>query len=147
MTEKAQISLEEALEKLKEDEIDFEALMDPYREGGIMDNPVRRTWGSMIRWLVDKYKFDVDIVGAAILLVCFELKKGKKFEGTGHYGSSGHALAQYIKQTCAAIRQNRMENQVFSIMGKKLFSQIEPMIAEKIRKSITPWYNRLLGKV
>ena len=60
------LSEAEIFKKL-EDEWDFEALLEPYREGGPgPERPVRRTWGTLIDWLKNKRGFPPDIIGAAI---------------------------------------------------------------------------------
>ncbi len=141
---KASEIVQEAIEEEKKD-FSFEDLIEPYREGGTRENPIRRTWGTMIQWLMGK-KFDTDVIGAAILLiVCLELKNGRKFEGNGSYGSPGHQLAQYIRGTCVAINQRKQAEKVFAILGQKIFSSAEKIVAAEIRKQLKPWYKRIFG--
>jgi len=140
------LSFQEALDKNLGDfaDFNFESLLDPYREGGpSKEEPVRRTWGTIIAWLTGKLRFDMEVVGAAILLVAMELKRGREFKGDGTYGSKGRELVNHIKEVCLEITKRNQTDKVFSLMGKKMYQQIEPMIAEKIRKSLKPWWRRL----
>ena len=143
----AEITLEQALDRQAHKEIDFEKLLDPYREGGpAPDRPVPRTWGSLITWLVIKHHVPVETAGAAILLICFELRDGKVFEGVKNaqgqiaWGSKGWQLAQHLKQTAVEIEKKKLTDLVFQTLGKKLFVQLEPMITEHVRKKMKPWW-------
>ncbi|NIS69991.1 MAG: hypothetical protein GTO12_13925 [Proteobacteria bacterium] len=144
MTEKrAGMTIEQILERERAHEFNFEKLLDPYREGGTKDQPMPRTWGTVVRWLLDKHKFDIETVGAAILLICLEMKGGKTFEGDGSYGSMGHQMVHAIRNTCVQIRERNQAQAVFALMGKKIFGQVEELLAEQIRKQLRPWWKRL----
>jgi len=38
-----------------------------------------------------------------------------------------------------------MEEQMFIMLGKKIFNQVEPIIAKRMRKMLRPWWKRLFG--
>jgi len=138
-------SLKELLDQKKVKEIDFNVLMKPYEEGGTFEQPVKRTWGTMLSWLINRHKIPVESVAAAILLVALELKSGQEFEGNNTHGSKGDELAQYIRNTAIEIERRKQVDSVYIILGKKIFNQVEPMISESIRKKLKPWWKRLLG--
>ena len=143
MTRPSKKNLDQILKEQRANEFDFEALIEPYREGGTQALPVRRTWGTVVRWLLDKHKFEPIVAGAAIMLVCLEMKSGKVFQGNGTYGSSGDQFVQYIRRLCLSLREKNQADNVFSIMGKKMFGQMEGMLAEQIKKQLKPWWRRL----
>lgn len=134
-------TIQELIEK--PDDFSFEDLLDPYREGGTLEQPARRTWGTISLWLIDKLKFSPEIAGAAIFMVCLEMRNGLKFEGDGEYGSPGRDLVHYIRQTAITIRQKRAEEQIFGLIGRKFYGQMEGYISEQIKKAMKPWWRRI----
>lgn len=144
MIEQEKVDFETLMKKREENEVDFERLLEPYREGGTAEQPIRRTWGTLITWLSGKLRFTPEIIGAAILLVCLEMKKGKLFNGDGSYGSKGRELAHYLKNTCLAIKETRSADDMFMFIGKKIYTEtIAPMMAEKMKKMMKPWWRRI----
>jgi hypothetical protein len=143
-----EINFQEAMERRLQDlaDWDFEELLEPYREGGSAEKPVRRTWGTLISWLHGKYRFEFETIGAAILLVALELKNGRQFEGDGTYGSPGDQLAKYIHAVCATLKQKQMADQVFTLMGRKLYQQVEGDLLKKMRAMTRPWYARIFHR-
>lgn len=112
---------------------DFEKLLDPYREGGTKEQPVRRCMGTIVDFLVNKKKYPVDVAGAAILIVFTEMFKGKAFNGDGSYGSCGRELITAIRMACDKLLQNKMQDKVFaSIAGGRM-----AMINEFINREVT----------
>lgn len=92
-----------------EKEIDFDKLLDPYRQGGTPEIPVRRTMGTMLDYLMNKKKYPKDIVASALFVVFSELRTGMRFEGDGTWGSPGAQLISYIRQTCDDILHKKQE--------------------------------------
>ncbi len=139
----------ELIEKLKEGipttEIQFnwDQLLRPYRKAGSKDHRIDRTWDLIIRWLIDKHKFEVDIVGAAIFMTALELKAGMEFKGNTEYGSKGSQLDYYIRQKCIKVREKRLEAVLFEMLGRKAFSDVEPALARKMKRKLLPWYKRI----
>ena len=130
---KPQRSQEEIFRKLEED-WDFEKLIEPYREGGTKDQPVRRTWGTVIDWLVNKRKFPPDIVGAAIFLVWMKIKRDGPFKGDGTWGSAGNEFVQTLRVVCASLMQEHMSKKIFSGMA----GEIEARWSQKISAGTPP---------
>lgn len=111
---------------------DFEKLLEPYREGGQRDRPVKRTMGIMIDWLVNKKQYPVEVVGGAILIVFWEMFKGKEFSGDEKYGSKGRELDQYVRITCDKLLNQKLQDKVFaSIAGGRM-----AMINEFINREV-----------
>lgn len=108
----------------KEKEIDFDALLEPYREGGTPTQPVRRTMGTMLDYLLNKKKYPKEVAGAALLVVFSELKAGLKFEGDGSYGSPGRQLITYVRRTCDEILHKRQKED-FHYFAKDLQKALE----------------------
>jgi len=102
---------QEILEHAAADQIDFEVLLEPYREGGTTQFPVRRTMGTIVDYLLNKKKYPKEIVGSAILGVFLELKEGRRFHGDGSYGAPGRALVTYIRRQCDLLLNIKHENE------------------------------------
>lgn len=139
----SKLTEKQVLERLEE-EWDFEKLIEPYREGGTPQHPVRRTWGTVIDWLVNKRKFPPDIVGAGIFLVWMKIKRDGPFEGDGSYGSAGNEFVQSIRVMCASLMQQHMSKQIFSGMA----GEIEKRIKESIKAEIFylfPWFIKMFS--
>ncbi|MHC4691036.1 MAG: hypothetical protein ACYS5F_15625, partial [Planctomycetota bacterium] len=89
----------EVYDKLEE-EWDFEKLLEPYRRGGPnQQNEVRRTWGTLIDWLINARKFPPEVVGSAIFLVWMKIKRDGHFkpdmkaDGDQVWDSAGNKFA------------------------------------------------------
>jgi hypothetical protein len=129
-----------------DDEFNFEKLLDPYREGGTVEEPVRRTMGSMVDYLINKRKYPIEIVGAAILIVFTEMKNGRRFEGDGSYGSRGRELLTAIRNTCNLLNQNRLQKEMYQFIAENVFRKIAEWAAQEAVRQRKPWYRRLFSK-
>lgn len=118
-----------------EKEIDFEKLLDPYREGGTPEQPVRRTMGTMLDYFLNKKKYPKDVVGAALLVVFSELRVGRKFEGDGSYASPGRQLVSYIRRTCDEILHKKQEED-FHYFAQDLQKALEG------KPRLSSWFRR-----
>jgi hypothetical protein len=150
MTE-AKISKEDLYQRLS-DEWDFEQLLEPYREGGTPSNPVRRTWGTMIDWLINKRKFPPDVVGAGIFLAWMKIKKDGHFPPDIDpkdpkrviYGSAGDKFAKGVAAICGSIMQQKMSQQIFSGMAGKVEQQIKDSFNQDFW-DLTPWFVKMFS--
>jgi hypothetical protein len=143
------LSQEEAFKRL-EKEWDFENLLDPYRQGGTPENPVKRTWGTIIDWLINKHKFTPDIVGAGIFLVWMQIKKNGHFqpdynpEGEPVWGSAGHKFVMSIRIICASLIQQKMSQKIFSGMAGQIESHIKTSLTADLWSNM-PWWLKLFS--
>lgn len=140
---KAQITQEDALNKIKE-EWDFEKLLEPYKESGHVDMPVERNWGTIISWLVNTYKFPPDIVGAGIFLVWMKIKRDGHFKGDGKYGSPGREFVHAIRTMCASVMQERVTKKIFSGMAGKIEQQIKSAFVSDFW-AMMPWFIKMFS--
>lgn len=104
-----QLTLEEIYKKIKDD-YDIEKLLEPYKEGGTENEPIERSSGTILNWLINKKKFSPDIAGAGLISVLMELRQGKKFDGDGSYASAGNDLAHYIAERCDNFNRQKLRD-------------------------------------
>jgi len=103
-------------DKLTADEIwakkdfSFSKLLEPYVQGGTESQPVKRTIGTIMDWLINKKKYPVDVAGAGLLFLFMDLKGGKMFEGDGSYGSPGRALVTNLRFICDGLLRGKLTN-------------------------------------
>lgn len=123
---------------------DFNLLLEPYIEGGTQNQPVKRTIGTILDYFINKKKYPVDVVGAAVLITFKELFDGKSFKGDGSYGSPGRELVSYIRIKCDEINQNKLRSEVFeSIAGARMEALHE--LIYRINRDNLPWGIRLVS--
>ena len=120
-------------------EFNFEKLLEPYVEGGTENDPVKRTMGTILDWLIHKKKFPPKIVGAALLLTLIELKNGKVFKGDGSYGSAGRELARSILFLCSEIAQGDIKNAFYKTIAEAKIEETSLLIDKRIGKAL-PWF-------
>lgn len=135
---------QEDVYKALEKEWDFEMLIEPYREGGTANAPVKRTWGTVIDWLMNKRKLSPESIGAAIFLVWIKIKKDGHFKGDGSYGSAGNEFVHAIRMLAAQMESNKLSSDIMKGLAGKL--------GEKIRVSfqndfwiMTPWFIKMFS--
>jgi hypothetical protein len=122
----------------------FDRLLEPYRQGGTESAPVTRTIGIIIDWLINKKKYPVDVVGAAIMIVFWEMHKGKEFLGKSNaWGSKGDELDNYIRVTCDHLLQNKLQDQVFASIAGGRMAMINEFINKEVLIRTYPWYKKL----
>lgn len=144
MTEPAKLTEQQIWDK--KNEFDFEKLLDPYREGGTETKPVRRTMGTLIDWLLNKKKYPIDVVGAALLKVFLELHQGKRFEGDGTYGSPGHELCLGLRTVCDEMNKVTVQNKMYQWMAQNVFMSVAKWAAEETKRQMKPWWKRIFSK-
>ena len=107
--------------------IDFNVLLEPYKEGGSLNSPTERTIGTIIDYLIHKKKYPLEIVGSAILEVFLLLAHDKVvFRGDGSYGSKGRELVTAIRIVCDRKLQGRLEDQVMQdIIEQKICTVVK----------------------
>ena len=101
--------------------INFDELVEPYREGGTEANPDERTLGTIVDYLVNKKKYNYHTVSTAILKTFVELSNGLKFKGNGTYGSEGRQFITYLRRTCDKLEQNQLKDTVERTIFEKNF--------------------------
>ena len=141
--EKKQLTEEEIYAKK---EFNFDKLLDPYRDGGTENNPVRRTMGSILDWLIFKKKFHPKIVGAALLLTFIELKNGKVFKGDGSFGSPGKELVRSIMMLCHELSKGEMKNAFYKQIAEAKIKETGLLLDKRIAKNY-PWFLKIFSAV
>ena len=102
-------------------ELNFNKLLEPYREGGTKESPVIRTLETITSKLITAHKFPPDIVGAALLKVFYEMaNNGLIFKGNGSYGSKGAELFSCIKAQCIDTTARKATQEVRNQITEKL---------------------------
>jgi len=100
---------------IKRDELNFEKLLKPYKEGGTVDSPVERTVGTIASKLIVANKISPEIVGAAILKVFTKMAyDGLEFKGNEKYGSKGRELYSCIKAQAVQMVQETYHKEVLT---------------------------------
>ena len=132
---------QEILDELDSD-WNFEALIEPYREGGKEDMPVRRTWGTVIDWLINKRKFPPDVVGAAIFLAWIKIKKDGHFVGDGTYGSAGNQFVHALRTLCAQLAKSRVTSNMMTGLAANIGEKIQVAFQNDFW-TFLPWFVKM----
>jgi len=112
----------------------FDELLKPYIEGGAEPNPVKRTVGTILDYLINKKRYPVDVAGAAFLIVFKGLFDGHEYKGDGTYGSKGRELVTAIRLKCDEINQQRLRSQTFETIAGARLSILEELIWDTSRR-------------
>lgn len=126
----------------KQTAFDFNRLLKPYQEAGTENNKVTRTMGLIIDYLVNKKKYGIDIVGAAIMIVFWGLYSGKKFVVDGSYGSAGRELVTNIRMVCDAINRERLASKLYKKVAESRFEDIKIMVM-RAGFNMLPWFVKM----
>lgn len=126
-------------------QMDFEKLLEPYKEGGTINTPIERTIGTMASKLIIVYRLPVEIVGAAMFRVFYAMAyEGLKFKGNEKYGSKGAELFSCIKAQAIDITQKdaakavlKEINDMTSCVDQKCKKRM------KIRVPRTKWWTKV----
>lgn len=117
--------------------MNFDVLLEPYKEGGVKNRPVERTMSTILDYLLNKKQYPMEIVGGAIFLVFNWLNSGGKFRGDGKYGSAGKELVTSIRIKCDDLLYQRLEGETH-----KTFVEL---YAKDLKMCITPnWQRKFL---
>jgi hypothetical protein len=148
MSEVRKLTQKEIMGKL-EKEWDFEKLLEPYRKGGpSKDKMIKRTWGTIVDWLINKRKFPPEIVGAAIFLVWMKIKKDGHFkadngpDGMPIWDSAGNKFVQTLRAMCAGLMQQKSSQEIFSGMAGKIQEEIKTAFRYDYW-SMMPWFVKM----
>ena len=127
------ITVKQVYEQIKA-EWDIERILEPYREGGTCDQPIQRSSGTILDWLINKKRFPPEIAGAALISVLVEIKNGREFPGTGEYGSKGHEMVTAISAQASAILQEKLVGPAAQMLAQ--FSVMDNLIFDKVRAQL-----------
>ena len=106
---------------IKREDLNFEKLLKPYKEGGTEQSPVERTIGTIASKLIVANRLSPEIVGAAILKVFTKMAhEGLEFKGNGKYGSKGKELYSCIKAQAVHMVQERHHEDVLAVVSKSV---------------------------
>lgn len=132
------LTLNEIYSKVKKD-YDIETLILPYEEGGTESQPVQRSSGTILDWLINKKKFPPDIAGAGLISVLMEMKKGRQFLGDKSYGSKGREFIHYVAMRCDEFNKRHLQSEMYrTIAGAKL-EVLDEAIFEMVRSQMPAW--------
>jgi len=120
-------------------EFNFEKLLEPYTEGGTESDPVKRTMGTILDWLIYKKKFHPEIVGAALLLTFIDLKEGRVFKGDGSYGSAGNELVRTILLLCNKLSQGKLKDVFYRKVAESKMKETSLLISREVVSAL-PWF-------
>ena len=120
--------------------MNFEKLLKPYKDGGVEDRPVERTMGTIIDYLINKKGYPIDVVGAAIFTVFFQMDTGLVFKGDGSYGSAGRELITTIRRTCDEYSQAKFNAVSNALFIEQFGSHLKKMVVPPKRKSFRSWW-------
>jgi hypothetical protein len=126
------LSLDEIYSRIKAD-YDIESLLEPYKEGGTEGQPVERSSGTILDWLINKKKFSPDIAGAGLVSVLMEMKRGKQFFGDKTYGSKGRELIAYIAHRCDDFNRQRLQGEMYRTIAGARLELMDEAIFEMVR--------------
>ncbi len=143
MSSKTELTQEEILAKK---EFNFDKLLEPYREGGTKENPVTRTIGTILDWLIFKKKFPPEIVGAALLLTFIEIKNGKVFKGDDSYGSAGNEMVRSILMLCNELSKGKLKDKFYKTIAEAKIEETGLLIEKKIATAF-PWFLKPVSAV
>lgn len=127
---------------IKTKEINFVNLLEPYKEGGIEDDPVERTLETITSKLVISYRLPIPVVGAAIFKVFFAMaNEGLEFKGNGTYGSKGRELFSCIKAQAIDMAKKGTTEAVLEEIGN-MTSCVDMKCKKraKIESEISRWW-------
>jgi len=110
--------------------MDFDKLLEPYRDGGTENKPVERTIGTIIDYLINKKGYPLDTVGAAIFTIFFRLDAGLVYKGDGSYGSKGRELVTSIRMLCDEYTRTKL-----TAVSNALFLE---QFGENLKSILTP---------
>ena len=122
----------------------FEKLLNPYVKGGTKSNPVKRSMGTIIDYLINKKGYPIDIVGASIFYVFFWLNAGNEFKGDESYGSKGKELVTAIRLKCDELLKERLISLNHEIFVEQFASQLPKVIMKDIIKHLVSSRKRKL---
>ena len=123
---------------------DFDEIIKPYEVGGTPDHPVKRTWGLVISWLVDKKRFPLDVIGAAMMLTVEKIKREGDFEDTGKHGSMGDQFDSNLLATCDLIQKQRLVNLTYKSIVESRGPHLQLFITRQVFNLI-PWWVKMVS--
>ena len=128
--------------------MNIDKLLKPYSDGGFESQPVKRTVGTIVDYLVNKKGYPLEIVGGAIFIVLNYLNTGGEFKGDGSYGSKGKELVTSIRLKCDELLKQRLEGATYQAFveyyGEHLLLLVVPLWQ---RKLINWWHGRKIYDV
>lgn len=138
---RAELTKKQIYDRLSE-QWDFEAIIEPYRDGGTQERPVTRTWGIVIDWLHVKKRYPLEIIGPAILFVMQRIKAEGPFKGNGTYGSAGDQFDQALRATCDGLMRDQLKKEVIQRIGT-MKGKAMGVFIQGVAFSSVPWFIKM----
>jgi len=120
--------------------MNFEKLLEPYRQGGTEENPVKRTMGTIVDYLVNKKGYPLDTVGAAIFTIFFELDTGRVYNGDGSYGSKGRELVTAIRMRCDEYTHEKLAAISNIVFLEQFGEHLKSLMIPKKKRKLMSWW-------
>jgi len=122
----------------------FEKLLKPYEEGGSNNNPIKRTIGGILDWLIFKRMYPSDIASAGMVLVFIDLHNGKVFKGDGSFGSAGDELDRTIATVCNGLVQHRLKDRMYQELAEEKVAEVCDYFAAESARAL-PWFIKMFS--
>ncbi len=119
--------------------MDFHRLLIPYNKGGTERDPVERTMGTITDYFLNKKKYPIDIVGAAIFMVFMWLNAGGKFFGNNSYGSPGRELVTAIRIKCDELVRLKYASVTYQIFIEQYAADLACYLRPTLKHKFIRW--------
>jgi len=120
--------------------MNFNELLKPYKEGGTAEIPIERTMGTIVDYLLHKKGYPLDVVGAAIFTIFFEMSVGREYKGDNSYGSKGRELVTTIRMKCDEYSQEKFMAVSNAIFIERFGEQLKKMIVPAKKRKLLSWW-------
>lgn len=120
--------------------MDFNELLEPYKEGGRQGRYVERTMDTIIDYLVNKKQFPMEIVGGAVFLVFNWIATGGSFKGDGTYGSPGKELVTSIRLKCVGLQRARQKSATYEVFMDYYAKHMRKYLVPSWKRTLMRWW-------
>ena len=141
---KDKLSDQEIFNKINE--LDFEKLMEPYRDGGTENKHIRRTIAMEVDWLVNRKRYPVEVAGGALLLTFMRIMKEGQFKGDGSYGSAGNEFDQNVRQAADILNRKALLSETYKTLAEGRSIAMKKFIVDiSADTSFSPWFIKMFS--
>jgi hypothetical protein len=121
---------------------DFSAIIKNYQKGGTKNVPVRRTWGTVVDYLLNKKNYPPDIVGSAIMLTFLRIKEQGHFEGDDTYGSAGREFVTSIRSNCDMLLHYQLMGEIYKAVAESTGRDMTLFVGGVVTP-LMPWWVKI----
>ena len=120
--------------------MNFDKLLEPYKDGGVENRPVERTMGTIMDYFLNKKQYPMEIVGGAVFLVFNWLNTGGEFKGNAKYGSRGAELVTSIRMKCDDLLRQRLEGETYKAFLEMYAGELKICIVPGWERKFLKWW-------